>query len=190
MIAQHSSLTNEHYTPPLFIEAARRCMGGIDLDPASSEQANKNVNAKYFYTAQQNAFTQAWFGRVWLNPPGGLCDRHGNTLAKGVRGLSKVDRNSSMVMWWKKLTAEYLAGNVSQAIFLGFTLEILRLGQAAPISTLSVPFCIPRERIDFLDEALRPQGAPTHSNVFLYLGPNVGAFEREFGAFGDVCSPQ
>jgi len=30
-IAQHKSISNEHFTPPEIVEAARKTMGGIDL---------------------------------------------------------------------------------------------------------------------------------------------------------------
>ena len=59
----------EYWTPPKFIEMARKTMGGIDLDPASNKKANKVVKAKRYFTKEDNGLKQKWFGRIWLNPP-------------------------------------------------------------------------------------------------------------------------
>lgn len=59
----------EWYTPSEIIGAARLVMGEIDLDPASSPDAQKIIKAGQYYTKEIDGLKQPWFGRVWLNPP-------------------------------------------------------------------------------------------------------------------------
>lgn len=64
---------DEWYTPDYIIKAVRACMGGIDLDPASTEDANKIVGAKKIFTKEDDGLIQYWdpkiYKRVWVNPP-------------------------------------------------------------------------------------------------------------------------
>jgi len=57
----------ETNTPALYVEAVRKVMGGIDLDPASNDEAQKTVQAKIWHT--ENGLKISWPGRVFLNPP-------------------------------------------------------------------------------------------------------------------------
>lgn len=191
MIVQHSSKSNEHYTPVEYIEAARVVMGGIDLDPATTAIVNRELVKSFdYFTEEEDGLARNWWGRVWLNPPGG-------TVRTGKRTRSRS------AIWWAKLVEEYEAGRVGQAIFMGFTLEIVRTSQTeSPISVIEFPCCFPKDRIDFLtqiDEAdtgfshFLEQGQPGHANVIAFLPPkadvlgeSVMKFQQVFSKFGVV----
>ena len=72
--------SDDWYTPPPVVEAARTVMGGIDLDPASCAEANRVVRATTWWDETDSPLTRRWFGRVWLNPPFGLMSRFGETF--------------------------------------------------------------------------------------------------------------
>ena len=80
---------DEWYTPAGVVGAARELMGGIDLDPASTSEANETVQAKAIYTVEDDGLTQPWRGRVFLNPPfsaqlkRAFCDRLRESVASG-----------------------------------------------------------------------------------------------------------
>ena len=67
-VSQNSG-DNEWFTPAEYIEPARKVLGVIDLDPASSKEANKVVKAKRFFDKDDNGLSRKWSGRVWMNPP-------------------------------------------------------------------------------------------------------------------------
>lgn len=187
---RHSSVSVEYFTPMNIVEAARALMGGIDLDPATSALGNKErVKAERFYDEKTNGFAKKWNGRVFLNPPGGRCDEEGRAVAKGGK--------SSVKQWWTKLASEYDVGHVSQAIFIGFSIELLQSGQlvSSGMPPTDFPICIPKRRIAF-DLAVGKEfikgNSPTHANCIVYLPRSVsvdkGASDIErFGEwFGDV----
>jgi len=212
MIIQHSSESTEHFTPPEYVEAARRVLGHIDLDPASSPVANEIVKADCYFTAEANGYLQPWAGRVFVNPPGGWCDAQGRTViqqhgkrlpctATGECGLAAphqhVGRDSSVKRWWFKLAEEYCAGRVTSAIFIGFTIEFMQTTQSGDgrLLPLDLPLCFPEERIRFLKpgpDGLVEGAQPTHANVIVYLpqrGASARPFLDEFSEFGKVVLP-
>ena len=70
-----SNNSDEHNTPSFLIEAARKVMGGIDLDPMSNKTANNVVKATNLYTKENDGLNQEWEGKVWLNPPFSLANK-------------------------------------------------------------------------------------------------------------------
>lgn len=157
-----NSGNNEWYTPPEYIEAARRVMGGIDLDPATSEIANKTVGATKIFTAQDDGLSQEWpIGRIWMNPPyaqpliGQFSERMAQETQLGSEAIVLVN-NATETVWFQTMA------NACSAI------------------------CFPKSRIKFLDPNGKPNGAPLQGQAFLYFGKGVPAFESNFLKFGFV----
>jgi hypothetical protein len=186
---RHSSENSEFLTPQWLTDWAHHVMGGIDLDPATSEQANRTVRAERIFTKNENGLFQAWHGRVFLNAPGGLVDEAGREVIRkskhrpgctesGACGLPPGHKHSgvesSAVFWWHKLVHEFEAGRVACAMFLGFSLEILQSAQGfAGRQPLDFPCSIPKQRIRFETEdesgVRKPGDQPTHGNVIVLV---------------------
>lgn len=79
---------NDYYTPPSIVRQAAEAMGGIDLDAASNEAANRIHQIPDYFHAYRSAFHNKWHGRVWLNPPYG---NNGPWIEQVVRYLRSGD---------------------------------------------------------------------------------------------------
>lgn len=158
-----NSGNNEWYTPTEYIEAARRVMGKIDLDPASSDIANKTVKASTYFTAKDNGLERQWAGCVWMNPP----------YAAELIGK-----------FTEKLVEHFIDGDVAEAIVLvnNATETNWFQGLLAHASTV----CFVKQRVRFIDMAGNPTGAPLQGQAVLYLGDNPGSFAKEFAVCGIV----
>lgn len=152
----------EWYTPATCIDAARKVLGDIDLDPATSEIAQRTVQASTYYTADDDGLAKDWQGRVWMNPP------YSADLVTQFVG---------------KLCDHIEAGDVSSAIVLVNNATETRWLQRG-LSMVSA-VCFPAGRIKFLDEEGNP-GAPLQGQVFLYFGDETPSFAEVFKVFGAV----
>lgn len=153
---------NEWYTPPEYIEAARAVMGDIDLDPASSEIANRTVQAKTYYTAQDDGLSYEWRGRIWMNPP------------YSSEWIGKFT---------EKLTHHFSSGDVAEAMV--FVNNATETGWFQGMLDCASAVCFPRQRVKFLDPDGNP-GAPLQGQAVLYFGANKEKFKSEFEKFGKV----
>jgi hypothetical protein len=206
---RHSSASFEHGTPPPYVSAVWEVLEQIDLDPASSARFNGVVEAAEYFNLAKNGLKQRWRGKVFLNPPGGLVDRDGRPVyiktktrasctLTGLCGLLPGHKHegveSSAKVWWFKLASEWDLGRVEEAIYVGFSLEILQTTQVERVDGLPVPLdfmtCFPSERVKYLSEdengKLTPGEQPTHSSFFTYIGPNTSKFREVFSKFGRV----
>jgi hypothetical protein len=156
----HQSITNEHYTPSIYVEAAREVMNGIDLDPASCAEANEVVRAKLFFSESQDGLSQDWTGSVWLNPPYG--GRAGDFVAK--------------------LMVELAAGRVTDAVVLvNSNCTDTKWFQPLWDGVL----CFTDHRINFYGGETERSGA-TNGSAFVYFGSRPLDFAQHFKRFGAV----
>jgi hypothetical protein len=183
-----SSATNEAYTPPNILAAARAALGGtIDLDPCSNAVANEEVQARTFYDAASNGLFLPWQGTVWLNPPGGFVNR--STLLPAKRGMSQA------CAWWRKLLDEYRAERVKAACFYTFRLDVLQNIQALDgyEPPHAYPFCIFKHRPRHWDartprELRGRKGQPTHACAVFFLPATRAEFQSR-NLFQEAFAP-
>lgn len=162
------SASNEWYTPLNYLNLVRRFWGGeIDLDPASCKAAQAFVRANRYFTQADNALTIDWEATsVFCNPPYG-----------------KVEKNGTNVKHWiNKAVTEYNAGRAK---------EIILLLNAFTSSSWFQPLwdhtiCFVYKRIRFISPTNEGAKQPTHSNVFVYMGPHVERFDVMFRTHGAI----
>lgn len=158
----HNSGNNEWYTPTPYIAAARAVLGGIDLDPASSDAAQAEIKATAFYTAEQDGLKQPWRGRVWLNPP------YAQPLIE-------------------QFAAKFADGVIAHEITAGVVLvnNATETDWFRTFSCVADAVCFPEGRVRFWSPD-RESATPLQGQAVLYTGPDLVAFDRAFRSFGVV----
>lgn len=159
----HNSGDNEWYTPALHIELARTVMGGIDCDPATSEVANRTVQAETIFTVENDGREQTWRGRVWMNPP----------YAQPLMGD-----------FAEAVSAKFESGEIEQACILVNNATETKWFQR--MLEVASAVCFPKSRIKFLDPDGKPSGAPLQGQAIVYMGNSVDAFYNAFSTEGKV----
>ena len=155
----------EWFTPSIYVEKARNVLGTIDLDPASCEAAQQVVNARRFFTVEDDGLFQDWQGTVWLNPP---------YAGKLIAAFAA------------KMLQQLESGNVAAAIMLtnGYT----ETSWFHNLARKSCALCLTAGRIKFVS----PHGeksAPTNGQCFFYFGDQRERFVAEFNDVGTILVP-
>lgn len=155
----HNAGENEWYTPKEYIELAVKVMGHIDLDPASTKEANTIINAKKYYDKEKDGLTQDWIGNIWMNPP----------YAQPL-----IDRFSS------KLVEEYKNGNAKEAIVLVNNATETKWFQL--LCSVASGVCFPVGRVKFW--APNKVSAPLQGQAVIYIGNKADIFLGVFKSMG------
>ena len=156
----HNAGDNEWYTPKKYIDIATKIMGKIDLDPASTSEANKIVKADLFYTEQENGLKQIWKGKIWMNPP-----YASNLIGKFI----------------DKLVESVLSEMVTEAMVLvNNATDTKWFANLAKISSF---LCFPTGRVKFWHP--NKESIPLQGQCIAYIGNNE-SFYKECTELGIV----
>lgn len=155
----NNSGENEWYTPPCYIESARVVMGKIDLDPASSQAANKIIKAKKFFDEQADGLSKSWGGNIWMNPP------YAQPLINQFIDKLETERYEQAIV---------LVNNATET----------KWGQK--LIGLSAAICFHTGRIRFVSPDGELGDAPLQGQMIAYIGPKFKEFIAEFSKYG-IC---
>lgn len=163
-LINQTSGNTEYYTPSFVIDAARKTMGDIDLDPASSEKANSTIKAYKYYTKENDGLNHFWFGTVWMNHPFG---RKENRL------------------WVNKLIREYEQKRVHSACCITFA----STSEAWFTPLFRYPMCFLSPRTNYLLPDGTTKKGVTKGSVVVYLGDSISKFIDSFILLGNIMLP-
>ncbi|MBR9682368.1 MAG: hypothetical protein GOV02_01715 [Candidatus Aenigmarchaeota archaeon] len=153
-----SNKENDWYTPVEIIDSARKVMGSITLDPASSNMAQEVVCAEHYYTKENDGLEQDWFGSVWLNPPYSMPE-----IGLFINKLVNSSLDGSIV----------LTNNSSDTRWFHLLLEHSNL------------VCFTKGRISFTNPSMETM-ATRQGQAFFYSGENKDSFIQEFRKYGEI----
>lgn len=159
---------NDWHTPAKYIAAVKSVMGGIDLDPFSSAQANETVQAARFFTVADDAFTPEvpWRAvRLFMNPPYG-------------RGVIDAAVN--------RFLSEWFAGSFQEAVALVNNATETQWFQSLMSECSAV--CFTDHRIAFVSPDNKQESGNTRGQAFFYFGGRFGPFSDAFHSFGAICT--
>lgn len=151
---------DEYCTPPEYIELARKLLGTIDLDPAANLIAQEYIQAKQFYTKENDGLALPWYGNVWLNPP----------------------YSYPLVQRFTEKAIEFAHSDAKgQVLLLTNACTDAKWFQ----NLLDFPACFMQGRISFYLDGKQVNGN-RNGQVFFYLGTKNRLFIRLFRGLGRV----
>jgi hypothetical protein len=189
-LINQTSADTEWYTAPTILNAARLFLNGIDLDPASSEVANKHVQAKTFYGYKDGEFTdglfQTWRGKIWLNHPFGRAEEAcGEVCVKHLASPSHRHHTIPFhgnAAWITKLNDEVLTDNVTEALCITYACT----SEAWFQPLLKHPQCFLSPRTNYyLPDGTIKRGV-TKGSVITYFGDRAFDFVTAFRGMGMI----
>jgi hypothetical protein len=155
-----SSDSAEWYTPDQILDPVRAVFGTIDTDPCTHVDAQRNVQARRYYTKADDGLRQPWEGpSAFVNPPYG----------------------DAIKPWIPRLIDAYISGECRSVI----ALLPCRTDTDWFTPLFRYPICFVHGRLTFSNAP----AAATFPSVVVYLGRDLPVFRRAFAEVGPILLP-
>lgn len=141
-----TNIVDDWLTPVEYLPYIDALLGDIELDPCSTELANKQfLRAKKIYTYDDDGLNirEPWTGTTYLFPP-----TYGRCSMSKARGTWRwslkagAGAKAPAAIWFSRLEREWKLRNIPEALFYTTSHEIMR---TCP-QIWDYPICIPEKR--------------------------------------------
>lgn len=183
-------LSSEDFvSPPEVIAITTALFGGeIELDPASSVNANSVVQATKFFTWENNGLTQSWKSKnIYLYPPRDILLKH--EQPKDIRLFQKTNgfKKSSQRVWLELAYQKWLRKEFNQGIIFITSAEVALI--TTQRLNFDFPMCILKERPK-LRRDTKELDKIKNSKVFgfIFYLPPTDKYEEAIRSFYDLYS--
>lgn len=187
------NLEDDWLTPVEYLPYIDALLGDIDLDPCSTEIANKQfLRARQIYTMADDGLNIQipWSGVTYLFPPTyGRCSYSMQRQTWKWSLRAGHGAKAPAAIWFQRLEKEWKLRNVSEALFFTTSHEIMR---TCP-NLWDYPVCIPSKRCNLIfGKSLTVTGGAFTWGFFVYLPrPDLGfqqveRFKSIFSHIGKV----
>ena len=151
------------------VSAAHALLEGIDLDVASSRVANEYVEAKNFFTPNDDGLNcQQWYGSVYLFPPSGAYFWDKKNEKWKMTRASSPSLTSSHAVWFRKLYKSWLAKEIEQGLYFTNCPDMIRYEQ----KIFDFPICILKTAPSLIKNTSKGIGThKTCTSLLVYLPP-------------------
>lgn len=163
--------------------------GEIDLDPASSENANKLVGANRFFTPQNQGLKQLWKAKnVYLYPPRDVLFSNEQPPEYRLYVRKRRFVKSAQRIWMEEMLRKYRHSEFDEGILFLTSAEVALL--ATQKVDLDFPVCILKEHPKLQYD--NPEFTTVNTNKcfgFIYYFPSLLNTEERVGEFIEAYSP-
>jgi hypothetical protein len=162
--------------------------GQIDLDPASSHNANNLIQATKYYCPEHQGLRQVWKAKnVYLYPPRDRLVGIEQPPDRMLWKKSKRFMKSAQRVWMEEMLRKYTLGEFKEGLLFLTSTEVALL--VAQKIGLDLPLCIMREHPDIRNDDAEFSRVNTNRIYgFIYYFPAPDKTENRILEFSEMFS--